>query len=134
MLRNIPAMIPDAIEELMHAYRAVTIFRTCKKEMTIGDISFQPGGKIAMPTNLASGDPEEYEDANKVVLDRKTRYLSFGYGPHLCVGMHLARCEMRIAFEEFLAAIPEFPIQDDYTVKMHSGRILQPEKLPMVWG
>lgn len=134
MLRNNPAMIPDAIEELMRAYPAVTTFRTCKKEVTIGGITFQPGDKIAMPTSLAGRDPEEYEDANKVVLDRKTRYLSFGYGPHLCVGMHLARREMRIALEEFLAAIPEFRVKHDYTVKTHTGGILQPEKLPLVWG
>ena len=134
MLRNNPAMIPDAIEELMRAYPAVTTFRTCKKEVTIGGITFQPGDKIAMPTSLAGRDPEEYEDANKVVLGRKTRYLSFGCGPHLCVGMHLARREMRIALEEFLAAIPEFRVQDDYTVKTHTGGILQPEKLPLVWG
>jgi cytochrome P450 len=133
-LRNNPAMIPDAIEEMMRAYPAVTTFRTCRKEVTIGDVTFHPGDKVAMPTSLAGRDPEEYVDADKVILGRKTRYLSFGFGPHLCVGMHLARREMRIALEEFLAAIPEFRIQDGYAVKTHTGGILQPEKLPLVWG
>jgi cytochrome P450 len=134
MLRRNPAMIPDAIEEMMRAYPAVTTFRTCKKEVTIGDVTFQPGDKVAMPTSLAGRDPEEYPDADEVILGRKTRYLSFGYGPHLCVGMHLARREMRIALEEFLTAIPEFRIQDGYTVKTHTGGILQPDKMPLVWG
>jgi cytochrome P450 len=133
-LRNNPAMIPDAIEEMMRAYPAVTTFRTCKKEVTIGDVTFQPGDKVAMPTSLAGRDPEEYQDADKVILGRKSRYLSFGYGPHLCVGMHLARREMRIALEEFLTAIPEFRVQDGYTVKTHTGGILQPDKMPLVWG
>jgi cytochrome P450 len=133
ILRSNPAMIPDAIEEMMRAYPAVTTFRTCKKEVTIGDVTFQPGDKVAMPTSLAGRDPEAYEEADKVILGRKTRYLSFGYGPHLCVGMHLARREMRIALEEFLAIIPEFRIQDGYTVKTHTGGILQPDKMPLVW-
>ncbi|AOG01108.1 MAG: cytochrome P450 [Blastomonas sp.] len=133
MLRAKPAMIPDAIEEMMRAYPAVTTFRTCSREVTIGGVTFQPGDKIAMPTSLAGRDPEEYPDADKVILGRKSRYLSFGYGPHLCVGMHLARREMRIALEEFLAAIPPFRIQDGCTVKTHTGGILQPETLPLAW-
>lgn len=132
-LRANPAMIPDAIEEMMRAYPAVTTFRTCSREVTIGGVTFQPGDKIAMPTSLAGRDPEEYPDADKVILGRKSRYLSFGYGPHLCVGMHLARREMRIALEEFLATIPPFRIQDGCTVKTHTGGILQPETLPLAW-
>ena len=47
--------------------------------------------------------------------------------------MHLARREMRIALEEFLKAIPPFRIKDGYVVKTHTGGILQPDKLPLVW-
>jgi cytochrome P450 len=134
MLRDNPAMIPDAIEEMMRAYPAVTTFRTCSKEVTIGGVTFQPGDKVAMPTSLAGRDPEAYENADKVILGRKSRYLSFGYGPHLCVGMHLARREMRIALEEFLTTIPEFRIKDNAVVKTHTGGILQPDKMHLVWS
>ena len=133
MLRANPDMILDAIEEMMRAYPAVTTFRTCKNEVTINGITMQPGDKVAMPTCLAGRDPEAYEDPDVVKLGRKSRYLSFGFGPHLCVGMHLARREMRIALEEFLKAIPPFRIQDGYQVKTHTGGILQPDKLPLVW-
>ena len=74
----------------MRAYPAVTTFRTCAKQVTIAGVTFHPGDKIAMPTSLAGRDPEAYADADTVILDRKSRYMSFGYGPHLCVGMHLA--------------------------------------------
>ena len=132
-LRAHPEAILDGIEEMMRAYPAVTTFRTCAKEVTIAGVTFQPGDKIAMPTCLAGRDPEAYDDADQVRLGRKSRYLSFGYGPHLCVGMHLARREMRIAIEEFLKTIPPFRIQDGYVVKTHTGGILQPDKLPLVW-
>ena len=132
-LRADPSLIPDAIEELMRAYPAVTTFRTCAHEVTIAGVTFQPGDKIAMPTCLAGRDPEAYEDADTVILGRKSRYMSFGYGPHLCVGMHLARREMRLALEEFLAAIPEFRIADGAVVQTHLGGILQPVTLPLVW-
>src|SRR3546814_7050801 len=108
-------------------------FRTCVNPVTLGEVTFQPGDKIAMPTCLAGRDPEYYEDANKVILNRKARYLSFGYGPHLCVGMHLARREMRIAIEQFLSIIPPFRLADGATVESHLGGILQPVRLPFVW-
>src|SRR3546814_2399968 len=73
-LRANPAMIPDAIEEMMRAYAAVTTFRTCVNPVTLGEVTFQPGDKIAMPTCLAGRDPEYYEDANKV--DRQSTRLN----------------------------------------------------------
>src|SRR3546814_7650750 len=114
-------MISDAIEEMMRAYAAVTTFRTCDNPVTLGEVTFQPGDKIAMPTCLAGRDPEYYEDANKVILNRKARYLSFGYGPHLCVGMHLARREMRIAIEQFLSIIPPFRLADRKSTRLNSS-------------
>jgi cytochrome P450 len=132
-LRANPAMIPDAIEELMRAYGAVTTFRTCVKQTAIRGVTFMPGDKIAMSTALAGRDPAEFDRPNEVILNRKPRHVSFAYGPHLCVGMHLARREMRIAMEEFLAAIPAFRIAEGETLRSHLGGIIQPVTLPLVW-
>lgn len=131
-LRADPALISDAIEELMRAYPAVTTFRTCVKQVEVGGVTMMPGDKIAMCTTLAGRDPEEYGDPAVVRFDRKPRTISFGYGPHLCVGMHLARREMRIAMEEFLAAVPSFRIKDGAAIQFHLGMI-QPVELPLVW-
>ena len=132
-LRANPAMIPNAIEEMMRAYAAVTTFRTVINPVSIGGVAFQPGDKVAMPTCLAGRDPEQYERPNEVILDRKTRYLSFGFGPHLCVGMHLARREMRLAIERFLEIIPPFRVAEGEPVHSYLGGIIQPVTLPMVW-
>ena len=133
ILRSNPAMIPDAIAEMMRAYAAVTTFRTCVKETTIRDVRILPGDKIAMATPLAGRDPAEYERPNEVVLDRRPGHVSFGYGPHLCVGMHLARREMRIAIEEFLAILPEFRIPEGTTIRSHLGGMIQIASLPLAW-
>jgi cytochrome P450 len=118
---------------MMRAYAAVTTFRTCKKETTIKGVKIMPGDKVAMSTTLAGRDPDEYERPNEVILDRKPKHISFAYGPHLCVGMHLARREMRIAIEEFLRLVPDFRIKPGHTVRCHLGMI-EPVDLPLVWS
>ncbi|MFS0850424.1 cytochrome P450 [Novosphingobium panipatense] len=132
-LRANPAEIPNAIDELMRAYGAVTTFRTCKKEIEIAGVRFLPGDKVAMSTTLAGRDPAEFDDPAAVRLNRRPRHVGFGFGIHTCAGMHLARRELRIAMEEFLARIPDFRIAPGHTVNYHLGMI-QPVALPLVWN
>jgi cytochrome P450 len=134
MLRVNPAMIPDAIDELMRGYAAVTTYRTCVKETEFNGVKMMPGDKIAMSTAIAGRDPEEYDRPNEIILTRKPRHISFGYGPHLCVGMHLARREMRIAMEEVLSGLPEFKIADGAKLEAHLGGIIQPVQVPLMWN
>jgi cytochrome P450 len=133
LLRAHPERIADAVEEMMRAYAPVTTFRTCVQQTQLKGITFMPGDKIAMSTTLAARDPQEYDRPNEVVLDRRPKHVSFGYGPHLCVGMHLARREMRIAIEEFLRLIPPFQLKPGHTLNYHLGMI-QPVTLPLVWN
>ena len=132
-LRANPQEIPRAIDELMRAYGAVTTFRTCKKETTIAGARIVPGDKVALSTSLAGRDPAEFDDPNEVRFDRRPRHIGFGFGIHTCMGMHLARRELRIAIEEFLARIPEFRIAEGHKMRFHLGMI-QPVELPLVWN
>ena len=131
-LRANPSEIPHAIDELMRAYGAVTTFRTCIKETKIHGVTIMPGDKVAMSTTLAGRDPAEFDHPAEVRFDRRPRHIGFGFGIHTCVGMHLARREMRIAMEEFLARIPEFRIAPGHRMRCHLGMI-QPVELPLVW-
>src|SRR3546814_21153535 len=68
------------------------------------------------------------------LLDRAPRQImTFGNGPHVCIGMHLARRELQIALEEFLAAIPDFRIAPGARIMPHLGGMVQPQTLPLVW-
>lgn len=131
-LKENPKLIPNAIDEMMRAYAAVTTFRTCTKETEFNGVKMMPGDKVAMSTTLAGRDPAEFPDPKIVRFDRKPRHVSFGFGPHMCVGMHLAKREMRIAIEEFVARVPQFGIKPGHQVEYHLGMI-QPVTLPLVW-
>ncbi len=131
-LKENPGQIPHAIDEMMRAYAAVTTFRTCTKETEFGGVRMMPGDKVAVSTTLAGRDPAEFPEPGSIRFNRNPRHVSFGFGPHMCVGMHLARREMRIAIEEFVSRVPSFGIKPGHEVEYHLGMI-QPVSLPLVW-
>ena len=132
LLKDDPRQIPHAIDEMMRAYAAVTTFRTCTRETEFNGVKMMPGDKVAMSTTLAGRDPQEFPEPGEVRFDRNPRHVSFGFGPHMCVGMHLAKREMRIAIEEFVSRLPQFGIRPGHAVEYHLGMI-QPVTLPLVW-
>jgi len=133
ILRANPDMIPDAIDEFMRAYAPILNIRRCIKETTIAGQTIRQGEKVMLPAFLAGRDPERYVQPGEVILDRRPRHVTFGFGPHLCLGMHLARRELRIALEEFLAIIPEFRIAPGATIESYLAGTIQPVALPLVW-
>lgn len=131
-LRDNPDRIPRAIEEMMRAYAPVTTFRTCTRDIEFGGVQMKAGDKVAMMTTLAARDPEEFDNPGQVRFDRNPRHVSFGFGVHSCIGVHLARREMKIALEEMLIRMPEFRVAPGHTVRRWIGMIA-PVELPLVW-
>jgi len=61
----------------------------------------------------ANRDPREFDNPDAFIWNRVAkRMLSFGIGPHFCIGIHLARLEGQIMLREFLAAVPRFEIDE----------------------
>ena len=133
-LREYPAKIPDAISEMMRAFAGSNTYRICIKETRVCDQVIKPGDKMHMVVSLAGRDPEEYEDPDKIDFDRKVNILSFATGPHFCLGVHLAKMEMRIAIEEFLLAVPQFRVKPAARIATLMGGVVQPKTLPLVWN
>lgn len=132
-LRAKPERVVLAIEELLRAYAAVTTNRICSKPYKIGGVTMMPGDYVAMSTPVAGRDPEDFESPNEIRFDRKPAHLTLGYSLHRCLGQHLARRELQIAMQEFLATVPSFKIQDGFKVPFYIGNIIHVEKLPLVW-
>ena len=131
-LRANPELIPDAIEELLRAYAAVSTFRTVANKVEVNGITMMPGDKVIMSTTLAGRDPAVWENPAEVRLDRKPQHVSFAIGPHLCLGLHLARRELSYAINTFLREIPQFSLAPGKDVEFHLG-LIQPIELPLVW-
>ena len=87
----------------------------------------QAGDKVLMNFPAANRDPEVFEDADTVILDRAhNRHVAFGSGIHRCAGSNLARMELRVALEEWLRRIPEFRLAEGAEVTWAGGQVRGP--------
>lgn len=132
-LRANPKMIPAASEEMLRYYASVPNFRKVAKDVELHGTLMKAGDLVRVPSYLACHDPAHYPDPDVVKFDRKPRQLAFGIGPHICMGMHLARLELRIVLEEALSILPEFTVDPDETVEYYYANVLKAANVPLVW-
>lgn len=104
-LRSDPTLIPPAVEEILRWANPLHYFRrTASEAVELGGRSIAPGEKLAMVYTSANRDEAVFADPHRFDITRDPNpHLSFGTGEHFCLGVHLARMEGRVFFEELLA-------------------------------
>ncbi|NQV58629.1 MAG: cytochrome P450 [Alphaproteobacteria bacterium] len=133
-LASEPELFPSAIEEMLRFYAPVMMARRVTEETQLGDVTFMPGDKVLLNFPAANRDPEIFEDADKVVLDRaKNRHIAFGIGSHRCAGSNLARMEMDAALRIWFERIPEFELSNPEAVTWAGGQVRGPRHLPFTF-
>jgi cytochrome P450 len=127
-----PELMPFAVEEFLRAYAPVTMARLVAKDHDFHGCPMKVDEWVLLPFPAANRDPAEFPDADEVVLDRlENRHAAFGLGIHRCLGSNLARLEVRVAVEEFLARFPDFELADPGAVRWSVGQIRGPRRLPV---
>ena len=130
-----PSLMPTAIEEFLRAYAPVTMAREVVKETTVGGCTFREKGQVLLSFPAANRDPAVFPEADRVIIDRaENRHAAFGLGRHRCLGSNLARLEMSVALEEWLARFPEFRLADGAQVTWSEGTVRGPRRLPVAIG
>ena len=129
-----PEIMPMAIEELLRAYSPVTMARVAKDDTVVLGCPVKAGDKVLLNFAAANRDPAVFERPDEVILDRESnRHMAFGSGIHRCAGSNLARMELRVAVEEWLARIPDFRIEPGAAVTWAGGQVRGPRELPVVF-
>ncbi len=98
-----------AIEETLRLRTPLPSFsRHAMADVTVGGCPVAEGSDVLLVYADANRDPAVFPEPEQFRLDRDRReHLAFGFGPHRCVGIHLARAEIRIAIEELLQVAPD---------------------------
>jgi cytochrome P450 len=121
------------VEEVLRRYAIVSTNRFVKKDVEIGGVTLKTGDNVLLSTPLACMDPARFAAAGEMRPDRKERHLAFGAGPHFCIGAGIARAQLPIMVEEWLARIPDFQIEADARITAHVGDVIALDSLPLVW-
>jgi len=129
-----PALLPTAIEEFLRAYSPVTMARVVTADTDFHGCPMRAGDKVLMNFPAANRDPQAFEQADEVVLDRAiNRHVAFGAGIHRCAGSNLARMELTIAVQTWLNRIPSFRLADDQEVTWAGGQVRGPRSIPVTF-
>jgi cytochrome P450 len=105
LLRNEPGRIPAAIEEIVRWANPLHYFRrTATEDTLIGGTKIAAGDAVAMYYTSCNRDEDVFANSQEFDITRSpNKHLGFGQAEHFCVGVHLARLEGRIFFEELLS-------------------------------
>lgn len=103
-VKNNPELIPGFVEESIRwASPVQTFVRSATEDYTLRGQDIKKGDLVYLSYVSANRDEEIFEDPFTFDPERKpNRHIAFSYGPHICIGQHLARLEMRILWEELL--------------------------------
>ncbi|OHV79377.1 cytochrome P450 [Ensifer sp. LCM 4579] len=135
LLRNEPDRVVLAAEELLRAYSTVQMIRVATKDIEFEGVPIRKGDYVSCATMIANRDPSEFEYPNTIELARQdNHHTAFGYGPHLCLGAHLARREIVIGLREWLARIPAFRIKEGTAPITHGGHVFGIKDLVLTWA
>jgi cytochrome P450 len=131
-LASDPSLMDTAVEEFLRAYAPVTMARMVAKDVELDGRMLHEGDWLLLPFPSGNRDPEVFADANEVRLDRvDNRHAAFGLGIHRCLGSNLARMELRVALEEWMARYAEFELADPAAVTWSSGQVRGPRTIPV---
>lgn len=135
MLREDPSRIVLAAEELLRAYPTVQMIRVATRDIDFEGAPIRKGDYVSCATMIANRDPLEFPDPDRIDLTREdNRHTAFAYGPHRCLGSHLARREIVVGLEEWLKRIPDFRIKEGTAPITYGGHVFGIENLVLDWS
>lgn len=119
LIKADPSKTPMAVDEVLRyfAILAMTTSRVATEDVRIGGVTIKENEGVVVSTLSANWDPTAFENPSELNLERDARHhLSFGYGPHRCIGENLARLELQIVFDTLFSRIPNLrlaaPVSD----------------------
>jgi len=131
-LRKDPSLLPAAVEEVVRWSSPIIHFaRTASRDYELRGKRIRKDESVALFYPSANRDESIWEDPFTFRIDRKRNpHLGFGIGEHFCVGSHLARLELMVAYKHLLPRIEEIELAGPVE-RLHSALVGGVKKLPI---
>ncbi len=128
--------LAEVIEETLRWETSVTqVSRVATHDVEVAGCPIPAGASVGVITGSANRDESRFDDAASWRLDRPTQHhLAFGTGPHQCLGMHLARLELRVGLDAILDRLPNLRLDPDAAAPVIEGYAFRgPDALPVLF-
>lgn len=133
-LREDPGLLPTAVEEMLRWWTPVMVFRrTAVQDTVLSSREIVAGDKVVVSFTSANRDERVFAGPDNFDVARSPNpHLSFGHGPHFCLGAHLARLQMRALLGELLRRTTSIAA-DGPPVLLQSSFQHGVKRLPIGW-
>jgi hypothetical protein len=110
-----PELIESAVEEVLRMWPPISSFgRRAVNPVQVNGVEIPAGDTVLMMLGGANRDPQQFPSPDEFILERSpNRHLTFTAGIHRCIGSNLARMQIKVAFEEILARLPNYALDED---------------------
>jgi cytochrome P450 len=132
-----PGRLPNAIEESLRLEPAAAVVdRYATADVQLGNAAIRQGELVSVSVAAANRDPATFPDPDRfdVLRENARQHLAFARGPHVCIGMHLARLEAHTAVRRLLDRLPDLRL-DPARPSAPSGLVFRkPPGLHVLWS
>lgn len=130
-------LLGAAVEESLRLEPAAAVIdRYATAETRLGGARIMEGDLVSLSLAGANRDPQQFPDPDRFDVRRENagRQIAFAHGPHVCVGMHLARLEAHTALERLLDRLPGLRLDPGRPAAPRGLVFRKPPALHVVWG
>ena len=136
-VRRDRSLIPQAIEEgVRWETPLLTVMRQATRDTEVQGVEISAGSSVAVNLGAANRDEAAFEDPDRFDIQREMQnpHMSFAFGSHFCLGMHLARMETRVVLESLLDRFPDMRLDPEAEDVHITGMVFRsPLSLPVVF-
>jgi cytochrome P450 len=135
-IRVQPELLDAAIDESLRLEPAAAVVdRYATEETELDGVRIAAGDLVRVSITAANRDPRVFSDPDRFDLDRRNsrRHLAFAQGPHVCLGIHLARLEARTALTQLLARFPRLRLDPARPAEVTGLVFRKPSALHVCW-
>ena len=117
----------------MHAF--INLNRICERDTEFHGVKFRAGDNIVIPSFVTDRDERTFADPDTFKPDRskkeRNQHHAFGAGAHKCIGLHVAKMEVRVVMEAFFQRVASLELVSEEAVTGHGGTTMGLDTLPI---
>lgn len=134
-LKTDRSKITDSVDEFLRMHAFINLNRICERDTDFHGAQFRAGDNIVIPSFVTDRDERTFADPDTFNSDRSKRernqHHAFGAGAHKCIGLHVAKMEVRVVLEAFFDRVASLELVSEQAVTGHGGTTMGLDTLPI---